>query len=69
MDGIGRDENGNFFIYLNDSKQLNPCKCPVCGGNGLVPAGFYLTATGQITTSSCAPETCRACNGKGYILS
>ncbi len=68
MDGIGRDENGNFFVYLNESKQLTPCCCPVCGGNGLVPNGFYLTVTGQITTSSCAPETCRSCSGRGYIL-
>lgn len=45
-----------------------PHTCPVCGGNGLVPAGFYLTVTGQITTSSCAPETCRSCMGKGFIL-
>ncbi len=66
MDGIRKDKNNNFFMYLN--KELNPYVCPVCGGNGLVPNGFYLQTTGQWTTSSTAPETCRSCNGQGYIL-
>ena len=42
-------------------------KCPVCGGNGLVPNGFYLTATGHWISSSTAPEPCRACAGQGFI--
>ena len=42
--------------------------CPVCGGKGLVPTGFY-TAVGTpyYSTTSTSPETCRSCGGKGYI--
>lgn len=43
-------------------------KCPVCGGNGLVPNGFYTQTTGQWTTSSTTPEKCRSCNGLGRVL-
>lgn len=42
-------------------------RCPVCGGNGLVPNGFYLTANGQWLSDDIAPETCRSCNGQGFI--
>lgn len=42
--------------------------CPVCGGRGLVPVGFY-TAVGTpyYSTTNTSPETCRSCGGKGYI--
>lgn len=44
--------------------------CPVCGGKGLVPNGFYISvgASNYYTTTSTAPETCRSCGGKGYII-
>ena len=44
--------------------------CPVCGGKGLVPNGFYISvgASNYYTTNSTAPETCRSCGGKGYII-
>jgi hypothetical protein len=44
------------------------CKCPVCGGNGLVPNGFYNTVTGEIMTNSVAPEKCRSCDGTGIVI-
>lgn len=70
MDGVGKDENGNFFLYTDWGvhKNLTPHRCPVCGGNGLVPRGFYSTVTGQSSTTDATPEICRACQGKGYIL-
>ena len=40
-------------------------RCPVCGGNGMVPNGFYNTVTGIASTTSIIPETCRTCNGSG----
>ena len=43
-------------------------RCPVCGGNGLVPNGFYNQTSGYWSTSSISPETCRTCNGTGVIL-
>lgn len=43
----------------------SPCRCPVCEGRGTVPNGFYF---GGGYSTSTTPETCRSCNGKGYIL-
>jgi len=45
-------------------------KCPVCNGNGLVSAGFYSTGGDFIyrTVGSTAPEKCKTCEGKGYII-
>lgn len=43
-------------------------RCPVCGGNGLVPNGFYNTVTGIGSTTSITPETCRSCNGTGIVF-
>ena len=42
-----------------------PFKCPVCGGNGLVPNGFYDMF--PQSTTYITPETCRTCNGSGII--
>ena len=41
--------------------------CPVCGGNGLVPNGFYNQYSGDWITSSVIPEMCRSCNGTGIV--
>jgi len=54
---------GKLYNLINHQ----PFKCPVCGGNGLVPAGFYNTVTGYSTTTSTAPLTCRSCNGTGIV--
>ena len=42
-------------------------KCPVCGGNGLVPQGFYLQCTGDWTSGGLF-EPCRSCKGEGWIV-
>ena len=47
--------------------QLQPYCCPVCGGNGLVPNGFYLQTGGQWATTNTTPEQCRTCNGTGIV--
>lgn len=36
-------------------------KCPVCDGNGLIPAGFYEK------TPNIFPITCRSCKGTGVL--
>ena len=42
--------------------------CPVCGGKGLVPSGFYSAiGTPYYSTTITVPETCRSCGGRGYI--
>lgn len=45
----------------------DPYRCPVCGGNGLVSNGFYMTTTGIFYASNTDAETCRACNGTGIV--
>jgi len=40
--------------------------CPVCGGRGMVPGGFYVT---NPLSDSTEPETCRTCNGEGVLWS
>ncbi len=42
-----------------------PFKCPVCGGTGKVPHGFY-DQFSQSTTDI-TPDICRACYGTGII--
>ena len=42
-----------------------PFKCPVCGGRGIVPNGFYDIFPQSIT--SIIPETCKTCHGTGII--
>lgn len=44
--------------------------CPVCGGKGIVQAGFYMTptTTRDYSMSSCSPERCRRCDGLGTIV-
>ena len=45
--------------------------CPVCGGKGLVPNGFYDLSSNLDNIRkivSTTPETCRSCQGKGYII-
>ncbi len=48
-------------------------RCPVCGGNGQVPNGFYGTTNVQggvllWVSGGTAPETCRTCNGMGMVV-
>lgn len=64
---------------MNDNSQVNwellqqhkrAERCPVCGGNGLVPNGYYTQCNGPHGTwvsTSTMPETCRGCAGKGWI--
>jgi hypothetical protein len=57
---------------FNESKKIitgQPYRCPVCNGNGLVPAGFYdapITNEYRASTNS-AGEICRSCKGSGIV--
>jgi hypothetical protein len=45
-----------------------PHRCPVCGGTGLVPNGWYgAIGTRSYSTSSVTPEPCQSCNGSGIL--
>ena len=43
-------------------------RCLVCGGNGLVPSGFYATTTGYISGTTVEFEQCRSCQGRGFVV-
>lgn len=45
--------------------QLQPYRCPVCNGKGIVPVGFY--STGAVSTNTATDEPCRTCHGKGIV--
>jgi hypothetical protein len=57
----------NEYLSLSPVAGEQAQRCPVCGGNGLVPNGFYNTVTGIMSTTSITPETCRSCNGTGIV--
>ena len=44
-----------------------PFKCPVCGGRGLVPNGFYRQTSGTWLTGDTAFDECRTCHGSGIV--
>jgi len=44
-------------------------RCPVCGGNGILPNGFYDYGGIGSTMQRVIPEPCRTCNGTGIIPS
>jgi len=63
-------EETNFNPALNKaavSISLVPHRCPVCNGNGLVPNGFYAQTSGNWSTASTVPESCRSCYGTGIV--
>jgi len=63
------DSDGNpvkFERYDCDNEKQPYC-CPVCGGNGLVPNGFYRQVGGKWMSTSLEPEKCRSCNGTGIV--
>lgn len=43
-----------------------PYRCPVCGGNGMVDAGFYSQTSGGWPSIG-GTEICKSCNGTGII--
>lgn len=43
-------------------------RCPVCYGRGIVPEGFYSTTGLTWVSNGTGLETCKACQGKGYLI-
>ena len=44
-----------------------PHRCPICGGRGQVPAGFYGPASQTLLVISTEPEKCKSCDGEGVV--
>lgn len=60
------DGNPQYSVtYVPDKK---PYCCVVCGGNGLVPKGFYQIVTSAEAGYEMGTEMCRSCNGRGVIM-
>ena len=47
--------------------EVQPFRCPVCGGNGLVSGGFYTQTSGVWSAATVRFEICKSCNGTGVI--
>ena len=52
-------------VFLGDNEETKPYRCPVCGGRGIVPNGFYSFFADSTTATT--GEACRTCGGKGVI--
>lgn len=49
---------------------MDPHKCPICEGHGIVSAGFFIRPPEVIEYASThTTEECRVCNGTGIIWS
>ena len=59
-----KPSNWHYTSFGNKSVHC----CPVCGGNGIVSNGFYNHTGNTWVTSTTAPEQCRSCHGKGYVV-
>ncbi len=44
----------------------HPYCCPVCGGNGIAPSGFYMQTSGAWSSTG-GFDKCRSCDGMGII--
>lgn len=70
------DDCGGGFSCVTDAQSekdreivwvqaWHPYSCPVCGGRGIVPYGFY--EIGTVSTNSPAIDQCRSCAGSGVV--
>jgi len=61
---------GTIEVRYDDNTPIGgtgqPHRCPVCGGNGLVPSGFYDQVSGEWWSEG-GFETCKSCNGTGIV--
>jgi DnaJ-class molecular chaperone len=48
-------------------QSAKPHACPVCGGRGKVPLGFYVSQNPQMTTGGTGTEMCKSCSGSGLV--
>lgn len=58
---------GSVYYELTNTVNVTPFTCPVCGGNGLRPVGFYDQTSGTWATTAINVEQCRSCKGTGVV--
>lgn len=63
------DPNAKGFIGVPAiaTTEPTPHVCPVCGGNGLRPQGFYDQVSGMWSSSGIVFDMCRTCKGTGIV--
>lgn len=57
-------ESTGAYGYIQPSVKC----CPVCKGKGTVAPYFYSHVLGDRQRVGTPPQTCRSCEGKGYIV-
>ena len=62
------------YITVTAPQDIRPYVCPVCGGRGTVPRGFYnylAASTTDTIPEMCGPsletKLCRSCAGTGIV--
>ena len=60
-------ESEKFESTIKVKYHRTPHICPVCGGNGLVPNGFYSQTSGNWSSINATPEKCKSCTGTGIV--
>jgi DnaJ-class molecular chaperone len=64
---LGNGAFVSYYPFYPQPVEKKPYTCPVCGGNGQVPHGFYTQTSGQWSSTSSTPEQCRTCKGTGVV--
>lgn len=52
---------------ISEEKKVEPYRCPVCNGQGIVSRPPYIAGDIYTWTSSQASWVCKACEGKGIV--
>ena len=66
--GANWDHSHCFGLHVSQTGRLDPHRCPVCMGTGVVPLGTYSGTVGQFTfTTVPLTEMCRSCGGTGIV--
>lgn len=64
----GCPRHSRITAYLQPETIKAPYRCPVCGGKGKVPAGFFGAIGVDVwSASKSGPDECQPCGGSGVL--